>query len=880
MSLAASTTAQNATEAQARPEPLGFSVSAEDVVLSPTPSQVDAKPPASLPCTHCGLSTVAPDNHAAGQPIFCCSGCQGAYALIQGWGLSEFYALRDQLTVTGAALAAGTTTQYQQFDTEEFLGESSPKITADGLACAELGVNGIHCAACTWLIENALQHQPGLRTARVKLSDHTLKIIYDPSTTKLSGIARFLDGLGYQLLPLDRTRENHLKQENRRLLVQIAIAGFLAANAMWIAVALYAGHFSGLAADQKYFFELIGMLLGTAAVCVPGRTFLKGAVAAVRARTPHMDLPIALALVVGAIVGCWNAIRGSGDVYFDGLTSLVFLLLIGRWIQFRQQHQAARSVELMLRVTPRHASLLGNDGSVATVLVDRLNKGDKIRVDAGECVAADGVIVQGDSLLNRSLLTGESVPVRVGPGDKIEAGTVNVGSPVVIAVSAVGKESRIGKIMQSVETAAAERTPIAQFADRISGIFVMVVMILASITFAIWLPHSLDRATNLSTALLIVACPCALGMATPLAIAVGIGRAARAQILVRDGAALQHLSKPGMLWIDKTGTLTEGRQHASLVWGSQDSLRLAAAIESQCQHPIAHAIVQAYSMKFRSASSLDSDIGKGHFDKDYQLELDLPQEVRVVTGGVQGRVDGREVVVGNASLLQALGLDIDTGLESQSNKLIAEGCTPIFIAVEGRVAGLLGLTDPLRAQAAELIQSARELGWTVGLLSGDLPEIAKRVASQVGIDLNLCYGGVTPEQKLAAIQQSRKEYSTVVMIGDGANDAAALAAADVGIAVRGGAEVSMHAAPVYLASNQLSNIARLLKGSRTTTRVIYTNFAVSLAYNLGAVSLAITGFISPLIAAIIMPLSSVTVLGLTFAIPSFQTSTKSSQVDR
>lgn len=811
----------------------------------------------SKPCIHCGLPTMVAADSDPAEPVFCCSGCHGAYGLIQGWGLDEYYALRDQLTVTGAALAASDQKNYQQFDTPEFLGESSPKTTADGLECVELGVHGIHCAACTWLIERALLHQVGMQAARVKLSDHTLKLIYDPKQTKLSGIARFLDRLGYQLLPLDRSRENHLRQENRRMLIQIAIAGFFAANAMWIAVALYAGQFSGLAAEHKYLFELVGMGLGSAAVFGPGRTFLRGAIASIKTRTPHMDLPIGLALFVGAVIGTWNAIRGAGDVYFDGLSSLVFLLLIGRWIQFRQQHQAAQSVELMMRVTPRHANLIAEDGTETSVMVDRLNQGDHIRVGAGECVPADGVIIEGISRLNRSLLTGESLPVAVNPGDCIEAGTVNVGSPLVLKVSATGKNSRIGQIMQSVEAAATEKTPIVQLADRIGGIFVVVVVFLAFLTFAIWLPQSLQQATSFATAMLIVACPCALAMATPLAIAVGIGRAAKAQILVRDGSALQHLSKPGMLWIDKTGTLTEGSQHAQLVWGTPHALMLAAAVESQCQHPIAQAIVKA------------SEIHSSYMAAIKESYRPSAVDVSVVPGGVIGIVDGCVVQVGNAALLATKGIRIpDSALELAST-LARNGSTPIYVAVNQEAVALLGLSDPIRPQAAALVQSAKQLGWTVGMLSGDLSEIATRVGSEVGIARDMCRGGVSPEDKLATVKQSRDQFPTVVMIGDGANDAAALAASDVGIAVRGGAEVSLHAAPVYLANSQLTNIARLLKGSVTTTRVIYFNFAVSLAYNLVAVGLAITGNISPLLAAIIMPLSSVTVLGLTFAIPSF-----------
>lgn len=815
------------------------------------------------PCTHCGLSMAVAPETPIEQPVFCCPGCHGAYELIHGWGLSDFYALRDSMSVTGAAQSAGQQSSYEQFDSADFLGPSAPRLMADGSFSTELGVQGLHCAACSWLIERALSAQGGIKACRVKMSDHTIRLHYVPESISLSTIAKLLDRLGYRLIPLDRSREKHLQLENRRLLMQIAVAGFLAANAMWIAVALYAGQFSGLAADHKYFFGWVGIVLGTTAVIGPGRTFFVGAWAALRTRTPHMDMPIALGLSAGTIVGLWHAITGSGPIYFDCLATLVFLLLIGRWIQFRQQHRAARSVELMLRITPRHADLIGPSGTTTTVLVDRLIPGDQIRIGAGQQVAADGHIVSGSSRLNRSLLTGESQPVAVNPGDKVEAGTVNVGSPIVVQVSAVGQASRIGQVMQSVEIAAAQRTPIVQLADRVGGVFVVVVMLLAAVTFLRWLPSGVHDATNYATALLIVACPCALALATPLAIAVGIGRAARSQILIRDGLSLQLLSKPGMLWFDKTGTLTDGRQQATLVWGSPQSLLLAAKIEEQCQHPIAQAIVQA--------AELGQAGWQNQTDGMHHASPHLPEAtgVEMTDGGIAGWI-GRECIrIGNAKYLQSVGIHWNDQLQRLSDQLLAEGETPIFIAVDSEVRGVLGLSDPVRPLAAEVIQRARRLGWQVGMLSGDHPEIARRVGMAVGIAEEYCFGGVSPEEKLEAIQNSRGRYPTIVMVGDGANDAAALAAADVGIAVRGGAEVSLHAAPIFMSSNRLMNLVRLLNGSITTTRVIALNFAVSFAYNLATVYSAWVGWISPLMAAILMPLSSATVLGLTFVIPSF-----------
>lgn len=815
--------------------------------------QGENQPAGTLPCIHCGLPTQC-DAGTPADRVFCCAGCLGAYQLIHGWGLEDFYALRDQMKLTGAAQAAAKANRYDQFDQPEFLGPSTPVQMDDGTCRTEFAIHGLHCGACAWLIENAAAREPGLLSARVKMSDHTIRFVFDPATTQLSQVARLLDRLGYGLAPIDPNRDDQFQRESRRLLVQIAYAGFFAANAMWIAIALYAGEFSGVEAQYRYFLGLIGTALGVSAVVGPGRTFFVGALASLRTRTPHMDLPLALALSVGTLVGTVNAITGRGHIYFDSLATLVFLLLIGRWIQFRQQQRAARSVDLMLRITPRHATLVSGDQdsneTEKTVLVDTLRPGDVIRVAAGEHVPADGQVVRGHSNIDRSLLTGESLPVPVHIGENVTAGTINLTTPIDVQVTATGRESRIGRVMQSVETAATEKIPIVQLADRIGGVFVVTVTCLALGTFAFWSQWNLAAATANATALLIVACPCALALATPLAIAVGLGRAAKSNILIRDGQALQQLAKPGVLWFDKTGTLTEGKQRVSTLHGAQDGLRLAAGIEASCRHPVAQAIVfEAQRRRLTPPAGAILD--------------------RVSTCGVLGTVDQSVVCVGNLQHMQEHKIVLGADWQQRFDQLAAAGESPILIAVDGQVVTLLGLSDPLRLDARSMVDELNRRGWKLGILSGDHPDIVRRVADALGLPQDRCYGGLSPEDKLATIRQSRRAGQGVVMIGDGANDAAALAAADVGIALRGGAEVSLQAAPVFIASGRLASLLTLLRGATSTTRLLILTFSLSLAYNLVAVGLAMAGWVSPLAAAILMPLSSVSVLGLTLAWRSF-----------
>jgi P-type Cu2+ transporter len=814
-----------------------------------------------LPCVHCGLPTVCTAD-ANREKVFCCNGCQGAYELIHGWGLDDYYALRDQASAMGGSPASGEKSRYDAFDSEAFLGASAPKSQPDGTAVAELAVAGLHCAACAWLIENAAARTPGWTVARVKMSDHTVKLRFDPATIPLSQIARLMDRLGYGLTPLSERRGDHFRIENRRLLMQIAIAGFCAANAMWIAVALYAGDASGVDAGHRFFLRIMGTMLGVAAVSIPGRVFFQGAMASIRTSTPHMDVPVALGLSVGTIAGLVSAISGRGEVYFDSLAVLVFLLLIGRWIQFHQQHRAAKAVDLLLRITPMHAQRLTSAGEPEWVLVDALKPGDRIRVGAGESVSADGIILVGDSMLDRSLLTGESRPVPAQVGDEVSAGVLNLVRPIDVEVIATGRDSRIGKVMQSVETAASEKVPVVQLADRIGGVFVVVVTILALIALAVWAPQGWGLAASHATSLLIVACPCALALATPLAIAVSLGRAAKQRLLIRDGSSLQQLATPGTIWFDKTGTLTEGRPHAELVHGTFEIVRLAASIEQGCHHPTAEAIARFVGGDDRS--------------------LPAAENVEVHRRGVTGQVDGSVIAVGSVAFIQSLCEPLPYSVLQAVDECLGGGVSPVVIAVDGSAVAVLGVSDPIKTGAADVVADLRSMGYRVGILSGDHVEIVQRVAHRIGIEPQMAIGGMSPEDKLAKVSKKKQAIApedsadddsfsgeSVVMVGDGANDAAALAAADVGIAVRGGAEVSLQAAPIFVASGGLDGITELVRGARRTSWLIRTAFAVSLGYNLVAVALAMAGQISPLVAAILMPVSSVSVLSLVLAWPTF-----------
>jgi Cu2+-exporting ATPase len=609
------------------------------------------------------------------------------------------------------------------------------------------------------------------------------------------------------------------------------VAGAIAANVMLAALALYSGWLAGMEREYERYFRWVSLVLVTPALLGPGTVFFRSAFGALRARTLHMDVPIALALAAGYVRGAINTVTDRGPIYFDGVAALIFLLLVGRFLQQRAQRAAQDSAGLLHALSPAVARVI-EDGEAREVPAESLLPGMTIEVRAGETLPADGVVVGGDSRIDRSLLSGESRPVAARSGDRVFAGTLNLGAGLRVAVEQAGEASRVGRMMREVAAAAARRAPVARLADRIAGGFVAVVLALAAVTAALWMGRDPSAAVDHAIALLIVTCPCALALATPLAVTVAIGRAARAGILVKGGDALERLAAPATLVLDKTGTLTEGRV-ALASWSGPDEVKpLVLALERHSAHPIAAAFAAAWpGVEAPEAAHVRQTLG----------------------GGLAGEVGGRRVVVGSPAFVAS---EIGAGRAGDSGDA---RLTPVAIAVDGRIVARAGLGDRVRADAAATLRRLERMGHEVRVLSGDDAAVAQAVARELGIPATHAEGGASPERKLAAIEALERR-GPVVMVGDGVNDAAAIARASVGVAVRGGAEASLAAADVFLARPGLAGLVALTTGARRTLGVIRRNILFSLAYNLIGAGLAIAGLIHPLLAAILMPASSLTVV--------------------
>lgn len=815
-------------------------------VLALTPPEPAAGTEPS--CGHCGLPVPLGRRQPSGQS-FCCDGCETVFRVISGWGLGEYYEYRRDAG-EGGKPAATSSKSYAELDDPAFLA-LYVRPAQGGLLRVELYLEGVHCSACVWLIERVPSIVHGLVEARLDAGRSLVELVYDPQQTPLSAIARQLATLGYPPHPPQGARERDLRRkEERALLGRMAVAGAVAGNVMLMAFALYGAAFQGMEREFEAFFRWGSLAITTPAVVWCAALFFRGGLAALRTRTPHMDLPISIGIASGYLWGAWNTVIGSGEIYFDTLTTLIFLLLVGRWIQRRQQHTARDAAELLYSLAPAMARLVESN-AVREVPIQAVPLHAIVEVHAGEHIPVDGCVVEGRSSIDMSLLTGESRPEDVTVGSPVHAGCVNLAAPLRLRVEQTGESTRIGQLMRRVEEAGRRRPVIVQLADRISGWFVFAVLGCALATAAVWWFIDPTRAIDHAVALLVVTCPCALGMATPLAVSVALGRAARRGILVKGGDALERLAKPGLIVFDKTGTLTEGRVEL-LEWQGDVSWQpLVAAIEARSAHPIARA--------FQRAVPSDPTLVVSEFE-------------HTLGGGIRALAGGHAVRLGSLSFVAA-DAQVPEWLEAAVARAAERGQTPVVIAIDGVGRALACFGDPLRPEARRCLEQLQQLGHRLAILSGDHPAVAASVARELGIEFEFVRGGATPEQKLAVIEAAATR-GPVVMVGDGVNDAAALSAATVGVAVHGGAEASLAAADVFATRAGLEPLVELFRGSRRSLRVIQRGLGFSLLYNAIGVALALTGVLTPLIAAVMMPLSSLTVLTSSFRARTFPQKTE------
>ncbi|TVQ84975.1 MAG: heavy metal translocating P-type ATPase [Chromatiaceae bacterium] len=822
-------------------------------------------------CFHCGLP-VGDDGVAtevAGHRCsFCCGGCRAVCEAIHAAGLEGFY----RRTPEGEVLGPPPTPprQLALYDLEEVQQEfvQNRGETRE----VNLLVEGIHCAACVWLIETGLAALPGVTEARVNLTGRRLRLTWDQRRQRLSAILQRLADLGYAAVPFDPDRaEGTLQRDNRALLYRMAFAGFAMMNLMWVSIALYAGADRG---EFRSLFHWIGLAIATPTLLYSGYPFYRGALTGLRRLRLTMDLPIAIGASITWLYSFYVTLGGPGEVYWDTVVNFMFVILVGRYLEALSRRQAVAATQRLLDLQPRVATVLrpsptGGSPEEATVPIRAVRPGDLVLVRPGETIPVDGEIVAGESSLDESMLTGESRPAPRCAGESVAAGTLNGAGVLQVRVTGLLRDTALGRIIRLVEEAQSSKAPIQSTADRIVPWFVAATLGLALLSFMLWVHSDLETALLAATAVLIITCPCALGMATPMAITVATGLGARHGILIKHGAVLETLSRIDHFVFDKTGTLTSGRpgvvalRHRDGTWqagrdapaelpaAARAALGQAAALEILSEHPLAHAIVTL--ARAASVPIADRQV----------------QQVRVVPGaGIGGEVDGQQVLIGTADWLADQGVDLSSPLSALSAAATMPDLTaPVYCAIDGRLALQLAIADPLRPDAAALIQQLLASGLRVTLLTGDRRAVATRIAAELlgtapDADGHLqVIAEVRPEDKDRVIAELQRDGQRVAMVGDGINDAPALVRADVGIAVGSGTDVSIASADIVLMQSELRRVADAAVLAQRTLRTIRQNIALSFAYNAIMVPLAMAALVTPLVAAISMPLSSLAVIG-------------------
>ena len=805
-------------------------------------------------CYHCGLPIPAGANFPVeierARREMCCAGCQAVAQAIVDNGLADYYRHRDAMPESPREALPQIVADFALFDHPDV--QKNFVRRAEGPAGeheqeAALILEGITCAACVWLNESHVRRQPGVTSIDINYTTRRARVRWDERVTKLSAILEAIAAIGYRAHPYDVGRSEQLAQKERKAaLWRLFVAGFGMMQVMMYAIPVYLAD-GDMTPDIEQLMRWASLILTVPVIGYSAAPFFVSAWRDLRLHRVGMDVPVALGVGAAFAASVWATLIAAGEVYFDSVTMFVFFLLSGRYLEMMARQKAARSVETLARAIPAFATrLAGWPGSAEGehVAVAELRVGDAVQIRPGETVPADGFVLEGASAADESLLTGESRPVPKAAGDALIGGSVNTASPLVMRVERVGEATRVAAIQRLMERAAAEKPRLVEMADRVAGRFIVALLVLAVATALGWWLIDPSRALWVFVAVLVVSCPCALSLATPAALTVATGALAARGVLVTRGHAIEALARADRFIFDKTGTLTLGRMALVEVMPIRDdaarALALAAALERGSEHPIARAL----------AAGVAGAEGAG---ANAAIAVD---GLRATTGaGVEGTIDGRVWRLGRPAFVgathgKALPADIETK--------VGAGDTVIALGDEEGWQAFFRLSDGLRPEAAGMAARLAAAGIKLSIFSGDLPAAAARVGAALGIaDAR---GGLSPEDKHAALRALQEAGETVAMVGDGVNDAPVLAQAQVSIAMGGGADLARANADVVLLGNDLQALPEGLALARRTVRIVRQNLVWAFAYNFLAIPLAMAGWVTPWMAGIGMSASSLLVV--------------------
>ncbi len=828
-------------------------------------------------CYHCGLPIPTGLDLSANidgcSRAMCCAGCQAVAQAIVDNGLADYYRNRDALPDSPREALPAILDGLKLYDHADFQ-KSFVRVLGESEREASLIIEGITCAACIWLNEQHVARLAGVAGVEINFATRRARVRWDERLVKLSDILAAIAAIGYRAYPYDAAKNEQLARKQRRsALWRVFVAGFGMMQVMMYAIPGYLAGDGDMAPNIESLLRWASLALTLPVVLYSAAPFFRGAWRDLRLRRVGMDVPVALGVGAAFVASVWATLTSTGEVYFDSVAMFVFFLLGGRFLEMTARQRAVSVTEALAKLMPAFATRVTNypqDQSVTQVMAAELAPGDVVLVKPGETIPADGHVLEGVSCANESLLTGESAPVSKCPGASVTGGAVNVESPLYIKVEQVGEATRLSAIVRLMERAAMEKPRIVELADRIASRFILALLFVAAAVAGVWYFIDPAKALWITVSVLVVTCPCALSLATPVALTIASGAMARAGLLVTRSHAIETLARATHFVFDKTGTLTTGRMKLLEVMplgslGQKACLELAASFERSSEHPIGAALRAALNHPSHrrtpvSSSSLFLDSGVRRNDKSERVldEGSLPELNGVNNepgSGMSVVLDGRRLRVGRIDFVADLH---GQPLPDSAHAFAASSDTVIALGDDAGWLALFRLGDELRPEAAAMVAALHADGRKATLLTGDAAPVAFKVAQALGIsDVE---AGVSPQGKHDYVSRLQAGGAIVAMVGDGVNDAPVLAKAQVSIAMGGGSQLARTQADLILLSENLDHLRQGFFVARRALRIIRQNLVWSFAYNFVALPLAMCGYITPWMAGIGMSGSSLLVV--------------------